>query len=429
MAFLVEIPALRPPAVVNSPFWWKTYGGYTVGQMLFLAQELGDWRGKRIYDPMSGQGYSLCQLSWEGAKVFLSDINPGPLMLASLRDPTIIKSSQTVLPEIKAALAALVREKKRLRIRSPEYCADWISRGTGDQLREVMEALGVDLANSPFEDGTKFWGSSERARLCVGLAVLAARTLTCFRATDNRTWLRRGGVTPQLTVSEAMAQAIESWESFAHAVKDRFTCSGALSLLTWNCENGKPPRVRPMDAVVVSPPYANRLDYSSLWAPETAVLSAIFSHDASHLKTAQVGSTVVAGRRPPEHAIRTLPKEIVRVLETILGDEEYASSRYYYPYFANYALSLSRSIETWAEILKSNGRMVVFVRDTVRKGAIFTTNALVSETARRVNMRPIYAKHHLEVVKHHIGLLRQRRVGATIHGLAQQEWWQVFQKS
>src|SRR6185503_15443212 len=116
---------------------------------------------------------------------------------------------------------------------------------------------------------------NQEERLPVALAVFAARSLACFRTTDNLTWLRKGGITPKLSVRDAMLQALASWLSFAEEASKLMQLGGSLSIATWNAGDGRVRDFGLMNGIVVSPPYANRLDYSSLWAPETAVLSAI----------------------------------------------------------------------------------------------------------------------------------------------------------
>lgn len=405
MDFLKEIQTEITPSVVKSPFWWKTYGGYTSEQSAFAAKQLDPISGRRIHDPMSGQAFSLCQMAWHGGKVYLSDINPGPLSLASLRDPQLLK----VATKIGGDLANLLIRtgKRRKSMKHPEYCREWLSNKTRIGLKEMFEMLGLDQTISPFDVGTGFWKLESSKKLPVAIAVLAARSLSCFRATDNQTWLRKGGVTPELTVDEAMRQALSSWMSFASNACRQADMRGRLGITTWNIDKGPVPGLRAMDAIVVSPPYANRLDYSSLWAPETAILSAIFDKAADYLKTEQVGSTVVKNRWPNAEAIRELPSAIYKVLNAIRSHAAHASDSYYYPFFANYALSLKRAVENWSGLLKKGGKLVVFVRDTVRKDHLFPTDRLISEVAEKSGLVPLEGGTRLEIIRTHVGFLRK----------------------
>jgi hypothetical protein len=365
-------------------------------------------------------------MAWHGAKVYLSDISPGALSLASLRDPELLRHSNALGGKLRIKLKGIsIREKPSQR---PEYCSEWLSQKTRDDLKKIFEQIGFDRSVSPFDDGNKFWKLNPSKRLPLAIAVLAARSLTCFRTTDNQTWLRKGGVTPTLTVGQSLLQSLESWMSFASNACKHVDKRGELAIATWNVEKGAFRGFGSMDAIVVSPPYANRLDYGSLWAPENAILSALYGRTTDYLKSEQVGSTVVKNKRPSEEDVRILPAAVVKALRAIRSNSAHASDSYYYPFFANYALSLTRAVESWAALLKKGGRLLVFVRDTLRKDQLFPTDNLVSEASLKAGLYVLNGEPRMQVIPHHIGLLRKGRSSTGLHGLAQQEWWLIFGK-
>jgi 2-polyprenyl-3-methyl-5-hydroxy-6-metoxy-1,4-benzoquinol methylase len=86
----VKIPTVKSRAEeCVSPFFSRSYGGYSESQCAYIREQLGDVRGINILDPMSGQGFFLSQLAMDGANVCLSDLNSGPLLLAGLRETLI----------------------------------------------------------------------------------------------------------------------------------------------------------------------------------------------------------------------------------------------------------------------------------------------------------------------------------------------------
>jgi hypothetical protein len=187
---------------------------------------------------------------------------------------------------------------------------------------------------------------------------------------------------------------------------------------------GRSPMV---DAIVTSPPYANRLDYTRMWAPETEVLAAMSGQDPGTIKEDQIGSTVVAGQDGVNGEETRLPKIVRIALDEIRKDPTEFSESYYYPFFRNYAVSLDRSLRTTASRLESGGTLIIFVRDTVRKDVLFPTGELVSEvlTGKSVGLRRVDQERR--VIKSHIGFLRKAS-SRGFYGLAQQEWWIVFRK-
>src|SRR4051812_39032882 len=88
-----------------APFFSRAYGGYSKAQALFLAEILPECRGVTIADPMSGQGLLVSAWAHKGARVFLADINPGPLALATLRAPNLIYRRERHLAQFQELMA------------------------------------------------------------------------------------------------------------------------------------------------------------------------------------------------------------------------------------------------------------------------------------------------------------------------------------
>ena len=97
----------------------------------------------------------------------------------------------------------------------------------------------------------------------------------------------------------------------------------------------------------------------------------------------------------------------------------------HYPFFANYALSLSELDPHVAEKVRRHGRIIVFVRDTTRKDFLLEVGRLVEAVLRARGFRQL--GKHQTVIRHHVGMMR-RASPATVYGLAQREWWLAFEK-
>src|SRR6185369_16120930 len=132
---------LREDRRTASPFFARAYGGFTREQESFYLRHLGSVHGRRILDPMAGQGYTLSTLSWTNAEVWLGDINPAPLHLAMLRDPRMVLDSERLISWFKSWFAEF--KPRRRASRQTEYCDDWISPAIQEGLSRFVGKLGL----------------------------------------------------------------------------------------------------------------------------------------------------------------------------------------------------------------------------------------------------------------------------------------------
>jgi tRNA G10 N-methylase Trm11 len=239
-------------------------------------------------------------------------------------------------------------------------------------------------------------------------------------------WLKPGGFRQPTAFGEILEACGDEWFAFAEAAAQTTTGAGCISARVSDILSHEL-RVRaPVDAIVTSPPYANRLDYTRLWAPEVAVFEALIGPALVTLKRQQIGTNVVRSRYPHEKDIARLPRSMIRTLNAIRDDKVGKDSDiYYYPYFANYAIDLMKAIEHSARHVRRRGTFILFVRDTVRKDVLFGTESLAQATMRRVGFR--VRTRHLHVVRTHVGLRRKGEAGGLL-GLAQREWWLCFER-
>lgn len=114
-----------------SPFFSRSYGGYTAAQETFFRQALGPLDQHSILDPMAGQGFALCRLSWQGIRVSLGDLNPATLLLAVLRDPQILGISHVLSDWVVSKLLRLKKNRTRPELK---YVQGWIPESIKEQL-------------------------------------------------------------------------------------------------------------------------------------------------------------------------------------------------------------------------------------------------------------------------------------------------------
>lgn len=412
----------------RSPFYSRAYGGFTPAQESYYLDILKDVRGLSILDPMSGQGFSLSQLTRQGANVWLGDLNPAPLLLAALRDPKLIQDRVRLVRWMLELLARLGRKKHQSK--RAVFFERWLAPSIRTDLSEYGQAIGLGLFSSPFSFDDDFWDSPTEHRFAAGIPVLAARSLACFRASDNLTWLKAGGLLRERSIYGPVRAALHEWSRFADSVagqESEINVCGSIQTHRMDAEKGFFGRSPMADAIVTSPPYANRLDYTRMWAPETEVLAAMCGTDPGNIKEDQIGSTVVTGRDHVNGEEARLPKAVRDALEEIRRDPTEFSESYYYPFFRNYAVSVARALRAASARLKAGGTMIVFVRDTVRKDVLFPTGELVSEVLTRKPAGLRRVDQERRIIKSHVGFLRKAS-NRGLYGLAQQEWWLVFRK-
>lgn len=405
---------------LRSPFFSRNYGGYSTDQIAFINSNANIHDSLVLLDPMAGQGFYLSQMCSMNALVYLGDINLGPLMLASLRDPALIARSDEILDRFVERIRGLERTEAKF---EPRYCEDWISPRIRQQLSDYSNAFDIGQHGDATRPSSRFWHSPLLTRFAAAIPALAARTITCFTESDNLTWLKRGGLEKCRNLFETLQAAAADW--YKYAVSDG-TIKGRLHISTMNPSIGEFGPCPSSNLIVTSPPYANRLDYSRMWAPELQVCASLFGFDAASVKSTQIGTTVVRGWREDEPALKRVPPFIRRTLNLIQHDESgKASESYYYPFFRNYATATCGCFEHIARKLAPRGTLIVFIRDTTRKDVLFEAGRMI-ETVLRQHGLTLCAKREA-VIRHHVGM-RRRDAPATVYGLAQREWSMAFRK-
>lgn len=401
---------------VRRPFDQRAYAGYSAQQQAYYEQLLRP--GMSIADPFGGQAFALAEAATEGRTVWVGDVNPAPLLLASLRDPRLCNRADEHAAWLREATGPLRSRRAPSR---PEFCDEWLPARVREELRMTAELLKI-AAPRPGE-AMLIDALSERERFGLAMLVYVARQIACFRTTDNATWPKPGGLARQLGVGDPLTAGIEDWLAYA---RDRANREGSLTVAQIDITSPHDVHYPQADLVVTSPPYANRLDYARMWGPELAVLNAMEVLGVQPAGT-QLGTNEVRGWRHDAEELATLPDSVRVALDAIRDDDAPYSASYYFPYFARYSLGLDSAIATCArEMLAQDARMVVFIRDTVRRDILFPTADIVRAAATAAGLAPVAEDY--AVIRNHIGLRRQRSASSGAHGLAQREWTLVYKQ-
>lgn len=415
-------------ATTPTPFFSRAYGGFTHAQELYFLDILGSLPGKTILDPMAGQGFALSNLARQGATIWLGDLDPAPLLLAHLRNPRLVLHSSQYSEWLMSVIARLSRRRSN-RSTSNRFVNTWLAPEIARGLIEYSSLIGLGLFANPYVSESGFWTGDEFTQFATAIAVLAARDLTCFRQTDNLTWLKPGGLLRETQLHRSLQSALERWRAYCATCHASIQAPpyGGLHIQPMSVEHGEFGSAPKPSWIITSPPYANRLDYSRMWAPEISVLSTMCNTTLERLRVEHIGTNVVEHITVAKQEEQALPKKVRDALRQIRDDSADYSRVYYYPFFRNYAVSLMRSLKHLAQRLRVGGKLLIFVRDTVRKDVRFPTGELVRTILTSKECGLTCVREERKVIRHHIGFLRKAS-SRGVYGLAQVEWWLMFAK-
>jgi hypothetical protein len=422
------------PSASSSPFYSRIYAGYSPEQIKFIAAQVIETGLKPpIFDPMAGQAFALSALTWYGHDIRINDINPAPLLLAWLRSAVVLKNIDNRIDEFKKWLSGNKKRLDRLHIdhkTSLPFLTEWLSEPMVAQIQLYADMANED--NKPLELAEmSVWNELTIFRLAI--LVLTARRLTCHSQSDNRTWLKPGGLNNKPRLSEAITQELkilEECQLVASCKQETSLLQNDLKKLQLSCADIATTDLavyRKRCITVTSPPYANRLDYSVMWAPELWVLSTALSCvDRDVIKRDQIGTTKIKHADGNE-LFNQLPLTTRKELRMIEKSTEYASKTYYYPFFRQFAQDLMTGLQHSVKASPKSEKWIIFIRDTARKDVMFSSHA-ICEAVMNASGFKRRKSDDLQIIRSHVGLLRRAQAKSSIHGLAQREWWLVFDR-
>jgi hypothetical protein len=409
----------------KSPFFRRTYAGFTKTHIQFINDNLDKVTGKIILDPFSGQAPFLCKLAWEGWHVYLLDINPAPLLLAKLRSPQVVEQRRELVRWFLSSSRIL---GNRSYAGTHRHSSSWFSDEVLRDLQSLVSHIGLRGNQSTLSQQSKIWLPGSRSGFALGMILLVARELSTYKESDNITWPKNGGILRASSCREILARVANAWLRYTEEDLVSGPCFGSITCIPW--DSRKPflqicPRP---NLIVTSPPYANRLDYTRLWAPETRILDSLFMQSSEELKSDQLGSVVVKQKLLLMDEERRLPLKVRHALVDIKNGKWKASRSYYYKFFHHYAVGLARAFENIAAHLEKKGVLIVIIRDTPRKSTTFPTADLIKGIVRRRGVLPIRLEKKADTtIRSHIGMMR-RNSARYSNALKQREWLQIYVK-
>jgi hypothetical protein len=164
-----------------------------------------------------------------------------------------------------------------------------------------------------------------------------------------------------------------------------------------------------------------------MWGPELWTLStALPVVDRVAIKRDQIGTTQIRSHEK-DNSLEILPNSTRRELKEIEKSGDYASGRYYYPFFKQFALDLFYGMQHSVKAAPAAEKWIVFIRDTARKDIMFSSHAICEAVMKSAGYKRRKIED-LQIIRSHIGVMRRAHSKSSIHGLAQREWWLVFDR-
>ena len=362
-----EAPNPKPTAADKARFG-KLASLYTAfsGEFAAYALDICLRAGcTKIADPFAGMGTLAEAGRTRPIKLQLGDISPFAALSGAFRSArrADIEESMALLESISEDITA---DNER------EFFAQLFSKfGTGTQ---SSFATVLTTPSAP---------EYRTTALITYLAALSRIRLYKRLAGSNPTWIKRPeAVADGASTLESIKATITAGREFAGHLPDLHPENQTSSM--WSSIEAHTIAPGSLDAILTSPPYANRTDYIRHYLPASELLLAAAGRD-ERLVRAQQSSTPLIRDADPE---RPLPASVLKVLHEIRTHPSYASENYYYKGFLYYFADMFDALAKMRSWLRHGGFLLMVIQDTYYKDIHVPTADLLVEMAAAVGFQP-----------------------------------------
>lgn len=326
---------------------------------------------KTILDPMAGTSQLIPYVEYLGLTAYFNDILP---LFFYVNRAKTFKTCRTILTlqkrnsqflgrELRKCLVKL--EKKRLII-SEKWIHDDVLEGllhAWQKSNDYEENLGHFLK---------------------AIIILCVRSYTSTSPSPkNTTWYKPGGMTSGKKLIEVIKEQIEKIFSYYNNyypdienIKGgdcQFLIKDASSL------NLK----KEIDTILTSPAYANRYDYTVMYAPELYFLyKADPQIDPPNLKKTILASNSVEDYSTLENDLDILSKKAPKTRAFLSEVEKRGLKRenkYYLRYFCKYYSNLYNIFDNLLSLLSARGAIYIVVQNNIHRGELNSMDEFMTE--------------------------------------------------
>lgn len=369
---LTEHPISSPKRDGRAQTTWERFFPYYAGFPETFANDvltsLHLKAGATVLDPWNGSGTTTYAAVHRGYKAIGLDLNP----------VMVIVSRARMLPfsEIDAleplAKTILRGASRKAMVTASDPLLSWFDPPTALALRSIERSINQKLVGSRTLVGEEM-DLSQMSSIAATFYVLlfaVARDLTrSFRST-NPTWIRTASAECGRVRSDR--QDIESIfisqvEAMAQVLADDAMRKSTEQPFEIRVADSTSPALRrgSVDAVLTSPPYCTRIDYTAATRVELALIAPFASIDATELGRMMLGST----RVPTSHIDfdESWGPSCLRFLRRMSKHPSKASNGYYLKTHLDYFDKIARSMAAISAALKPKASAVLVVQDSFYK--------------------------------------------------------------
>jgi len=385
-----RIKIVRPPKLLH-----REYAVFRATILEYFVKHVLP-HTKNILDPMAGTASLIPYIERSGVTAQFNDLLPIHLYI-----------NQAKTYETYATLR--INERKN---------RDYIERQLVDCLSGLKRRRLVIsekwIHDDVVESLIAAWKRTEKHEEILG-RFLRAGILLCVRSfssitisAHNSTWCRPGGMSSEKGYREVIAESIQRFLSYYSAFYPDVSKSRKSRCTFSNLDASNLKLRKKVDTIFTSPAYANRYDYTRMYAPELYFLSKVDSNeDSSSTRTSILASNVVEDYETLEDDLLYISKVSPKTTTFLSEVKEKGRKKkrkkekdYYLRFFAKYYANLFRILDNLATLFSSNGAMYIVVQDNVHRG---TLNDMVGFTEDFLNNTGFETARVLEELVTHQG--------------------------
>lgn len=313
---------------------------------------------RRIADPFGGMGTLAEAARARPVELSVSDLSPFATLAALLR------SSEA--QSIDQAVSELERYVRRIDAKDE---TDFYSR--------VLFFLS-DSAETSLRSVLKSPSKPKNRTAALGLFVAALSRIQLHQKLvgSNPTWTKRPSqVADTGAVVRAFTDTTEKVRRYAGSLsplhRSNRTAVSWSDIAQANFEPGE------LDAIITSPPYANRTDYIRHYLPASELLLNAIGEDERAVRSRQIGTPLIR----ESEAQHRFPASVSRLLNEIRAHPSQASESYYHKGFLYYFSDMLETFDRMKTWLSDKGILILVVQDSTYKDLHVPTAQLLMDLA------------------------------------------------
>jgi hypothetical protein len=319
-----------------------------------------------------------------GYKAIGLDLNPVMVIVSRAR-MLPFSEIDALEPLAKTILQGAVR---RAAVSDADPLLSWFDADTAIILRSIERSINKKLVGSRTlspDDVDLGQMSSIAASFYISLFSVARGLTKPFRST-NPTWLRTAATTERRISAERnlveylFVAQVEAMAKVLSVDLVRATTEQSFEIRIADSTAPQLSRTR-VDAVLTSPPYCTRIDYTAATRVELALIAPFAAIDTGLLGRRMIGST-----RVPTTVIErddSWGPACQRFLRRVERHPSKASDGYYIKTHVDYFDKIARSVDAIARALRPKGAAVLVVQDSFYKDIHNDLPLYVTEIAER----------------------------------------------